>query len=78
MPENNETQQEILQRLTRVETKLDMMNSAREIASEAQQSSKAAHKRLDSMEDNQKWLWRTVMGAMLVGLINLAFKFKGM
>jgi hypothetical protein len=32
MPPDNEINQEILQRLTRVETKLDMMASAREIA----------------------------------------------
>lgn len=77
MPENSETQQEILQRLTRVETKLDMMVSAREIANEALQSTKAAHKRLDSIEDNQKWLWRTVVAAIIVGAINLLFKMKG-
>jgi len=78
MPETSETNQEILQRLTRVETKLDMMVSARDIAQEALSSTRASHKRLDSMEDNQKWLWRTVVGAMIVGVINLAIKFKGM
>jgi len=78
MPETTETQQEILQRLTRVETKLDMMVSAKDIASEAQQLGKSAHKRLDSLEDHQKWLWRTVASALIVGLINLLFKLKGM
>lgn len=42
---------EILQRLTRVETKLDIMNSARDIALEAMQSSKSAHLRMDEMRD---------------------------
>ncbi|GAA4828153.1 hemolysin XhlA family protein [Paenibacillus vulneris] len=75
-PQADETQ-EILQRLTRVETKLDMMNSARDTANDALQSTKAAHKRLDAMEDNQKWLWRTVVGAMIVGIVNLLLKMKG-
>lgn len=47
---NDDGSQEILQRLTRVETKLDMMLNARDIAQEALQSTKVAHKRLDSME----------------------------
>ncbi|CAG7647390.1 hemolysin XhlA family protein [Paenibacillus allorhizosphaerae] len=78
MSETSKTQQEILQRLTRVETRMDMMVSARDIANEAQQLGKSAHKRLDSLEDNQKWLWRTVASALIVGLINLLFKIKGM
>lgn len=76
-PQADETQ-EILQRLTRVETKLDMMVSARDIANEALQSTKAAHKRLDTIEDSQRWLWRTAVGTMIVGGINLLFKLKGM
>ncbi|OXM84618.1 hemolysin XhlA family protein [Paenibacillus rigui] len=76
-PQADETQ-EILQRLTRVETKLDMMNSARDTANDALQSTKAAHKRLDTIEENQKWIWRTVVGAMIVGVVNLLLKVKGM
>lgn len=49
MPENE--MNEILQRLTRVETKLDIMNSARDIAQEALQSSKSAHHRLDELRE---------------------------
>lgn len=44
---------EILQRLTRVETKIDMMMTARDIANEALQSSKSAHHRLDEIRDNE-------------------------
>ncbi|MEK0313751.1 hypothetical protein [Cohnella sp. 56] len=40
-------QTEILQRLTRVETKLDMQLDARDKAAEALQSAKAAHHRQD-------------------------------
>lgn len=58
---------EILQRLTRVETKLDMMNSARDIGIEALQNSRALQARVDELRDGvdklstkqaegQKWL----------------------
>lgn len=75
---------EILQRLSRVETKLDMMLEDREVAAEALrtaleaiQSAKSAHHRLDEVSDNQKWLWRTTIGGILAGAIALLFKSKG-
>lgn len=64
---------EVLQRITRVETKVDEMDEkldrairANETAVEALQVGKSAHHRLDRIEDNQKWLWRTIAGAFLV------------
>ncbi|OIJ12647.1 hypothetical protein BKP37_12650 [Anaerobacillus alkalilacustris] len=33
----------------------------------------SAHKRLDKLENNQTWLWRTVMGGIIVGGIGLLF-----
>lgn len=72
-----EHEQEILQRLTRVETKIDMMISAREMAQEALQSTKAAHHRLDKLEGNQTWIWRTVIGGIIAACIGIIFKIKG-
>lgn len=73
---------EVLQRITRLETKVDEMDEkldrairANETAVEALQSSKAAHHRLDRIEDNQKWLWRTIAGAFLVAAV--AFVISG-
>ena len=43
----DDVQTEILQRLTRVETKLDMQLDARDKAAEALNSTKAAHHRMD-------------------------------
>ncbi|MGI2294187.1 hemolysin XhlA family protein [Paenibacillus sp. GXUN7292] len=70
-----DTQSEVLQRLTRVETKVDGMDSkldraiqANETAVEALASAKSAHHRLDKIEDNQKWLWRTLAGAVLLAV----------
>jgi len=49
---------EILQRLTRLETKLDMMIADPTI-----------NRRLNELEDNQRWLWRAVFGVFLTGAV---------
>lgn len=69
--------QEILQRLTRIETKMDLLGNTKEVAIEALQSARLAHDRIDELSDNQKWLWRTVAGALIVSTIALLFKLKG-
>lgn len=70
-----EVQMEMLQRITRTETnvismneKLDRAIGANETAVEALSSAKSAHHRLDKIEDNQKWLWRTFAGAFIVAI----------
>jgi len=66
-------QTEILQRLTKVETVVDSMDekldraiNANETAVQALEQAKSAHHRLNKIEDNQRWLWRTLVGAVLV------------
>lgn len=80
MLENIEMLSEIRERIVRVETKIDAMTDVRKTAeeakekgSEALQSAKSSHHRLDSVESNQTWLWRTVIGALLAGAIGLLF-----
>ncbi|MDC0761709.1 hemolysin XhlA family protein [Brevibacillus sp. AG] len=65
---------EILQRVTAVETKVDTMTNTKDIAIEALQSTKSAHHRLDQVESNQTWLWRTVIAALITGAIALFWK----
>lgn len=66
---------EILQRVTAVETKVDTMTNTKDIAVEALQSTKAAHKRLDELskqieddkkngKDDKKWLIGTAIGVI--------------
>jgi type IV secretory pathway component VirB8 len=71
----DDVQTEILQRLTRVETKLDMQLNAKDLATEALDKAKNAQHRLKSLEDNQRWLWRTIIGSFL--LAAAAFIIKG-
>lgn len=72
---------DIRERIVRVETKIDSMTDvrataeeAKEKATEALQSGKSAHHRIDEIADNQRWLWRTVIGAVIAGAIALMWK----
>ena len=58
--------QEILQRITRVETKLDIFASAKETANEALQTSKDAHRRIEKIE---KMIWFLVFQPQVIRLI---------
>ena len=71
----DDVQVETIQRLTRVETKLDGIEGkldaaidAKETAVKAKASADSAHKRLDKIEDAQKWLWRTFGAAFIVAI----------
>jgi fructose-1,6-bisphosphatase/inositol monophosphatase family enzyme len=46
------------------------------VATQALQSSNVADKRLNAIEDNQKWLWRTVAAGLILGAIGMFFKLK--
>lgn len=69
-------QAEMLERTTRVEEKVTGMNEkldraimANETAVAAQEAAKSAHKRIDKIEDGQKWLWRTFAGALIGAIV---------
>lgn len=70
-----EMENEMLQRITRVEEKVNNMNekldraiNASETAVKALASADSAHHRLNKIEDNQKWLWRTFAGAIILAI----------
>lgn len=67
---NNEILTEIRERLVRVETKLDSMTDARDIATSAHTSAKSAHRRLDRIEKIVYWAGTTIIGAVVIGIIN--------
>ncbi|NWL90464.1 hypothetical protein DMN77_23210 [Paenibacillus sp. 79R4] len=68
-------QAETLQRITRVEEKVNGMNekldraiTANETAVEALTSARSAHKRIDKIENSLTWLWRTFAGAFILAI----------
>ena len=74
---------EILQRLTRVETKLDLMINARDIANEALHAAKASHRRLDevrgdfdSMRSSQKWMIGILISGLGVFIAGFSFLLR--
>lgn len=69
-------QQEILERIVRIETKIDGYNSTREKADIAYNKACQNEKYIAEMKDNQKWLWRTIAGAIILGILSVVIKFK--
>ena len=66
--------QEILQRITRVETKLDIFASAKETANEALQTSKDAHRRIEKIEKMIWFLVSTVLSSLILSVMGFVFK----
>lgn len=72
---------EILQRVTSVETKLDMLLEDRKVATEALRvanladaSASSAHKRLDKIDKIIFWGATTIIGAPVLALIGFSLK----
>ena len=75
---NNEERKfeiEVLTRLTKIETMLENFKGIEEKADKAYNLSKSNEKRLDKIEDNNKWLFRTTVGAIIVALVGIVLAF---
>ena len=66
---------EVLTRLTKIETMLEDFKGIEEKATEAYAMSKDNGKRLDKIEDNNKWIFRTTLGAIIGSLIGIIVAF---
>ena len=64
---------EVLTRLTKIETKLDDYNNIRNKAEEAYTQARENDKEIDEIKDKLKWITRTVVGAILTGLVGIVF-----
>lgn len=69
-------EREVLDRLMRLETKIDMQDykGIQEKVENAFNKSKTNEERIEKLEDSQKWLIRLVLGAVILGI--LAFVYK--
>lgn len=74
---------DIRERLVRVETKLDNHNGIRERldtvedkAIENESRSKSNCHRIDKLEENNTWLWRTIVGAIICAAVAAFVVFK--
>ena len=73
--QNDKFELEVLQRLTKIETMLEGFKVVESKSSEAYNLSMNNKQRLDKIEDNNKWLFRTSIGAVITGLIGIILSF---
>ena len=66
---------EVLTRLAVIESKLDGYQNIKEKAEESYTISKQNKEDIKDMQDNNKWLWRTVVGSILTSVVGLVFLF---
>lgn len=71
MNEEEKFKVEVLTKLTRIETILEDFKGVETKATEAYNRSLDNKQRLDKIEDNNKWAFRTSIGAVITGLIGL-------
>jgi VIT1/CCC1 family predicted Fe2+/Mn2+ transporter len=72
---DNEFQKEILERLIRIETKIDDYESTKTKVEEARSKAYSNERRINDIEDKLKWISRLTIGAIITGAITLIFAF---
>ena len=63
---------EVLTRLTKIETKLDDYSKNKEKTDEAYNLSKGNEKEIAEISEKIKWITRTIAGAVIAGIIGIA------
>ena len=53
----------------------ELARDAFELAKDAVDKGIDLEKQVEKIEENQKWIWRTVLGGLLIGAIGLLFTF---
>lgn len=67
-----EFETEVLTRLAVIESKLDDYKAIKEKAEASYMISASNKEEINKMKDNNKWLFRTTVGAIITGLIGIA------
>ena len=66
-------EREVLDRLTKIEKKLDDYNTMKEKTDDAHNLSIQNERDIDEIKDKIKWLSRTIVGAIIAGIVGLIF-----
>ena len=69
---------EVLTRLTRIETKLDDYDNLKTKAEETRAKAYQNERRINEIEDKLRWLSRTIIGAIITGIISIGLIFLKM
>jgi len=73
----NEILLEIRDKVIRIETKIEDYGNIRDKLDKAYGMSCNNREDITEMKDSQKWLWRTVGGSIIAGIIAFIFKWGG-
>jgi len=79
MSEDTKFELEVITRLTKIETMLENFKGVEEKANKAYTLSLNNKEKIEKIEDNNKWAFRTSVGAVITGLIGIILsliKFK--
>lgn len=68
-------EREVLERLTKIETKLDDYNGIKSKAEDGYTLSKENEKDIEELKDKLKWITRTLVGAIISGIITLLIAY---
>ena len=71
MSDERKFEMEVITRRTKIETMLENFKGVEEKANESYTLSINNKERLDKIEDNNKWAFRTSVGAIITGLIGI-------
>ena len=66
---------EVLTRLAVIESKIDDYKTIKEKSQEAYNLANRNLETINKIEDRNKWLWRTSIGALITGLIGILVLF---
>ena len=66
-------EREVLERLAKIETKLDNYGNMQEKTEEAHTLSKQNEKDIEEINEKIKWITRTIVGAIISGAIGIIF-----
>ena len=71
MEKEKDFEREVLERLTKIETKLDDYNGIKTKAEDGYSLSKANEKDISELKEKIQWITRTLVGAIITGIITL-------
>lgn len=75
MKNEKDFEREVLERLTKIETKLDDYNGIKSKAEDSYVLSKENDKEIEEIKDKIKWITRTLVSAIITGIITLLIAY---
>lgn len=73
--ELNDFKIEVLTQLAVINSKLDGYNEIKKQADEADNRSRQNEKEIEGIKDNNKWAFRTSVGAIITSIVGIVFLF---